>query len=262
MTQAGVSDVFVLYASNAGDRPSTGTRPHRVHPVRQIDRWRDPQRRQRPNAARDRKPAHARKEQGQVSQPSMSTVQHQVPGSQIDGQTTWTSRKRVLTPYLSKRSPVRPARSPTRSRPWPVPIPVQRFAVRNWRSQLASEPETRAARLRSTQGESVAVTATWRSVTHFAACAKPPFLSRLSRSVNDYTGPVSTPTAAAEPRRQSRERQVNTATGLSVRQQFRVGTKASDSMFEKPFNGSGTKALPRPSGEKIGSVIAIAVENT
>jgi hypothetical protein len=33
-------------------------------------------------------------------------------------------------------------------------------------------------------------------------------------------------------------------------------------MFKKPFNGSGTKALPRPSGEKIGSVIAIAVENT
>jgi hypothetical protein len=99
-------------------------------------------------------------------------------------------------------------------------------------------------------------------VTHFAACAKPPFLSRLSRTVNGYTGPVSTPTAAAEPRRQSRERQVNTATGLSVRQQGRKGTKASDSMFKKPFNGSGTKALPRPSGEKIGSVIAIAVENT
>jgi hypothetical protein len=33
-------------------------------------------------------------------------------------------------------------------------------------------------------------------------------------------------------------------------------------MFEKPFNGTGTKELPRPSGEKIGSVIAIAVENT
>ena len=124
LTQAGVSDVFVLYASNAGDRPSTGTRPHRVHPVRQIDRWRDPQRRQRPNAARDRKPAHARKEQGQVSQTSMSTVQHRAACSQIHRQPTWTCRKRDLTPDLPPSTDTLPweARVTLACRARPLPV--------------------------------------------------------------------------------------------------------------------------------------------
>ena len=169
----------------------------------------------------------------------MCTGQHRAACAQIIRQPTWTCRKRDLTPIPSHNSLCEMSDHSFRERPKLGRRDGDLLRGNRW--------------LRRRHGG---------DVTHFAACAKPPFLSRLSRPVNGYTGPVSTPTAAAEPRRQSRERQINTATGLSVRQQFRVGTKASDSMFEKPFNGSGTKALPRPSGEKIGSVIAIAVENT
>ena len=39
-------------------------------------------------------------ESRQVSQSSISSGQHRAPWRQINGRTTWTSRKRDLTPYL------------------------------------------------------------------------------------------------------------------------------------------------------------------